>query len=67
MELFANPAFIIFLIGAIAIIVFGVMLYRSRHNLGQWIPKSIGQLIWYIVVAEIAWFVLVAIGLRPGV
>jgi hypothetical protein len=62
-----NVVLAIYVIGALGLILLGVMLYRFRRNLGEWIPRSIGQLIWYIIVAEIAWFIYVSLGLRPGV
>ena len=53
----------IYMIGAVAIIVLGVILYRSRLETGSWGPKSIGQWIWYTIVAEIAWYVVASLGL----
>jgi hypothetical protein len=61
-----NLALAIYLIGAAALIILGVILYRSRLDIGSKGPRSLGQWIWYIIVAEVAWFILVSLGLRPG-
>jgi len=63
---FANVIWMVYLIGAAALIIAGMICYRSRLEIGSKGPKSIGQWIWYIIVAEIAWFVYVSVGLHPG-
>lgn len=61
----ADITWVVFL-GGSALIVLGIILYRSRFEIGSKGARSIGQWIWYITVAIIAWFVILSL-LRPGV
>jgi hypothetical protein len=54
-----NVTLAVFLVGAVALIVLGVILYRSRLEIGSKGPRSIARWLWYVIVAEIAWFSLI--------